>query len=33
MAQLAQKKRNGNGGLFPSLRDDFFANRFFTPTT
>jgi HSP20 family protein len=32
MTQTAlRKRRNGNGGLFPSLRNDFFTNRFFTP--
>ena len=30
MTQLT-KRRNGNGGLFPFLRNDFLANRFFTP--
>jgi HSP20 family protein len=30
MTQLA-KRRNGNGGLFPSLRNDFLTNRFLTP--
>lgn len=32
MTQLTKRRsRNGNGGLFPSLRDDFFTNRFFSP--
>jgi HSP20 family protein len=31
MTQLTKKRRNGNGGLFPSLRNDFFTDRFFTP--
>src|SRR5687768_5201630 len=32
MTQLAtRKKRNGNGSSFPSLHNDFFTNRFFTP--
>jgi HSP20 family protein len=31
MTQLTTRKRNGNGGLFPSLRDDLFSNRFFLP--
>jgi len=31
MTQLTKKRRDGNGGLFPSLRNDFFTNRFFTP--
>ena len=30
MTQLI-KRRNGNGRLFPSLRNDFRANRFFMP--
>jgi HSP20 family protein len=30
MTQLTKSKR-GNGNLFPSLRDDFFFNRFLTP--
>lgn len=28
---LIQKRRNGNGSLFPSSRNDFMTNRFFTP--
>jgi len=31
MTQLTKKRKNGNGGLFPSLRNDFFSNRLFTP--
>lgn len=31
MTELTKKRRNGNGGLFPSLRNDFLTNRFFTP--
>lgn len=32
MTQLLEKKRrNGNGTLFPSLRNNFFANSFFNP--
>lgn len=31
MTQLTKKRRNGNGGLFPSLRNDFFNNGLFTP--
>jgi HSP20 family protein len=30
MTQLT-KRRNGNGGLFPSLANDFFTDRFLTP--
>lgn len=28
---LLQKRKTGNGNLFPSLRNDFFPNRLFTP--
>jgi HSP20 family protein len=31
MTQLTKKRRNGNGGRFPSLRNDFLVNRFFPP--
>jgi HSP20 family protein len=35
MTQLLQKRKNGNGhahgSLFPSLRNDFWTNRFFSP--
>ena len=31
MTELTKKRRNGNGGLFPSLGNDFLGNRFFTP--
>jgi HSP20 family protein len=33
MTQLTtlRKNRNGNSGLFPSLRNNFFTDRFFTP--
>lgn len=32
MTQLTTRsRRNGNGGLFPALRNDFITNRFFTP--
>jgi len=31
MTQLTKKRKNGNGGLFPSLQNDFFRPRFFTP--
>jgi HSP20 family protein len=31
MTQLTKKRRNGNGGLFPLLRNDFLTNKFFTP--
>lgn len=31
MTQLTKKRRNGNGSLFPSLRNDFLSNRFFSP--
>jgi len=31
MTQLTRKRRNENGGLFPSLKNDLFSNRFFTP--
>lgn len=34
MTQLTtlRKRRNGNGGLFPTLRTDLFTDRFFTPS-
>jgi HSP20 family protein len=32
MTHLITKRRNGNGTLFPSLRNDFFENSFFTPS-
>jgi len=31
MTQLVNKLRNGNGGLFPWLKNDFFTNRFLSP--
>ncbi|HKC69804.1 MAG TPA: Hsp20/alpha crystallin family protein [Bacteroidia bacterium] len=31
MKQLIKKRRNGNGSLFPSLRDDFFGGGLLTP--
>ena len=31
MTQLTKTRRNGNGGSFPSVRNDFFRNRFLTP--
>ncbi|HXB41878.1 MAG TPA: Hsp20/alpha crystallin family protein [Bacteroidia bacterium] len=29
---ITKRRRNGNGTLFPSLRNDFFANNFFSPS-
>ena len=31
MTQLTKRQKNGNGSLFPSIRNDFFTNRFLTP--
>ena len=31
MTQLIKKRRNGNGSLFPSLRDDFFGGGLLSP--
>jgi HSP20 family protein len=31
MTQLTKRKKNGNGSLFPSFRNDFFTDRFLTP--
>jgi HSP20 family protein len=31
MTQLTKKRKNGSGSLFPSLRNDFFSNRFMSP--
>jgi HSP20 family protein len=31
MTLVKKKKQNGNGSLFPSLRNDFLTNRFFMP--
>jgi HSP20 family protein len=31
MTQLMKRRRNGNTGLFPSLRNDFIIPNFFTP--
>lgn len=31
MTELTKRRRNGNGGSSPSLKNDFLTNRFFTP--